>query len=183
MAGRRVDVKISNLISSEAPPDSQVMKRAVMSEDLDVRGVAKRYRIIDQTIFDVLFLAELITAAQYEAAHLFLECLIQSGATTQGVNLEPGIRVTGIDISNSMSDRRMAFSSSFRAVVSSCGRESADFMMRCFIEIYSYPDFDKSEIAERLAPCLHSLAAYFGTDGRDPRSIIRRGFNRKRPRN
>ena len=40
MAGRRVGVKISNLISSEAPPDSQVMKRAVMSEDLDVRGVA-----------------------------------------------------------------------------------------------------------------------------------------------
>jgi hypothetical protein len=161
----------------QVPKKEQLSKRGFVSEDVDIKGLVKRNRVVDQTIFDAMFLMEIIEQSHHEAAHLFLEDLIRSGATTSGFSMEPSSNSPAYAVANSIADRRMAFSSSFRRVVDDCGEDSASRMMVIYGMVYEYPKSKGalSSIAEELLGCLGSLSRFFGTGSSvDPRRVVRR---------
>jgi len=166
------------VISTESPSKEQTSKRGFVSEDVDIKGLVRRNRVVDQTIFDAMLLMEMIDQSHHEAAHLFLDLLVKSGAMTSGINPDPGIRSPAYAIGNLMGDRRMAFSEPYRKVVSDCGDDDASMMMDIFGgTIYSYPESmeELGGLAKSMTCCLSSLSSYFGTSGvRDPRRVIRR---------
>jgi len=156
--------------------DEQIKKRAIGVEDVDQKGLVKRHRVLEQTIFDMLFLQELIDQGQHEASHLFLDDMSRSGATVHSANLEAEVFTAARDVGNIIGERRMAFSSAYRSVVRSCGEESANRMMKYFADIYSYPkDPDmRREIASSLSPTLDALAEHYGVSRvEDPRDLVR----------
>ena len=164
-------------ISPEPPNSEQASSRVFVSEDVDIRGLVKRHRVADQTLFDAMLLMEMIDQSHHEAAHLFLDALTQSGAVLNGMDPEPGIRAPAYSVGNSMADRRMAFSGPFRKMVDDCGDEVASYTMSLYSRIYDYRDTisDIGYAAEMARPCLVSLASHYGVNGRrDPRKIVRR---------
>ena len=164
-------------VLSQVPKKEQLSKRGFLSEDVDIKGLVKRNRVVDQTIFDAMFLMEMIGQSHHEAAHLFLEDLIRSGATTSGFSLESSSNSPAYAVANSIADRRMAFSSSYRRVVNDCGEDSASRMMMIYGIVYEYPTSKKAlaSIADELLCCLESLSGFFGTRGSlDPRKVVRR---------
>ena len=188
---------ISDLFMSE----EQKKKFSVKKEYVDYRHVVSRNRIENQTIYDVLFVRDHIEQAQHEAAILFMEELSHSGANPASVNLDAINHVPAYLVGDRMSERRMAFSDSYRSMVAACGKRSANYMMTTAANVYVFPvasvpekiwpreqeDFAK-RVARLISPPLWALAAHFGTDKKsDPRNIIRRqmghrNHKQKKPR-
>ena len=165
-------------MSSELPLREQLAKRGFVSEDVDLRGLVKRHRVVDQTVFDAMFLLEMIDQSHHEAAHLFLGDLIDSGALAGGCDYSgsstppPAHAVAG-----SMADRRMAFSAPFRLMVEKSSEDEADRFVRMFDDMYNYPKMksELSGLAESVTPCLSALVEHYGVrNRRDPRRIVRR---------
>jgi len=189
---------ISDLFMSE----EQRKKFSVKKEYVDYRQVVSRNRIQNQTIYDVLFVRDYIEQAQHEAAILFMEELSHSGANPASVSLDAINHVPAYLVGDRMSERRMAFSDSYRSMVSACGKRSANYMMTTAANVYVFPGAsapgtsekrnDQEDFAKRVArlisPPLWALAAHFGTDKKsDPRNIIRRqmghrNHKQKKPR-
>ena len=158
--------------------DEQIKKRAVGVEDVDIKGLVKRHRVLGQTLFDMLFLKEFIDQAHYEAAHLFIEAMAKSGAVVRSANLDTEIFTPHREVGNIIGERRLAFSSAYRAMVNDVGSEAANLTMRYFANVYSYPTQNKDQVrvSRTIKPALNSLARHYGTVGmEDPRVVIR-GF-------
>ena len=51
--------KTLTLTQTDPLTDEQIRKRAVGVEDVDQRGLVKRHRVLEQTLFDMLFLKDL----------------------------------------------------------------------------------------------------------------------------
>ena len=157
--------------------DEQIRKRAVGVEDVDQRGLVKRHRVLEQTLFDMLFLKDLIDQSQHEAAHMMMESISKSGAAIRSANLDTEVFTPHQDVSKMMGERRMAFSSAYRRLVEDVGVDDASRTMRFFVDIHHYPvEYEEQgAVARFLNDPLRSLASHYGTDGiRDPRSILRR---------
>ena len=91
--------------------DEQIKKRAVGVEDVDIKGLVKRHRVLGQTLFDMLFLKEFINQSHYEASHLFIEAMAKSGAVVRSANLATEIFTPHREVGNIIGERRLAFSS------------------------------------------------------------------------
>ena len=168
---------IRTLTSTVDPlTDEQIRKRATGVEDVDMKGLVKRHRVLDQTLFDLLFLKELIDQSQHEAAHLFMDSIAKSGASVRSANLNVEVFTPYRDIGNAMGERRMAFSSAYRAMVEDVGPLMADLAMRYSSDPYRYPaEYDEQKrVGVELGSALDSLARHYGTsDIHDPRKLIR----------
>jgi len=163
--------------SGETPNSEQASSRVFVSEDVDMGGLVRRNRVADQTVFDAMFLMELIDQSHHEAAHLFLDALSQSGAAVSGVNPEPGVRSPAYSVGNSMADRRMSFSSPYRNMIDDCGEDKVSYIMSLYPRAYDYRDTvpDIKEAARGAKPGLESLSRYYGVSHHsDPRRIVRR---------
>ena len=157
--------------------DEQIKKRVVGVENIDYKGLVVRHRVLSQTIFDTLFLKELIDQAQHEACHLFMDSIAKSGANIRSVNLDVEVFTPHRDVGNIIGERRMAFSSAYRRMVSDVGKDDADLTIKYFVDVYNYPMGyrEQSNIAIAIRPSLNALVNHYGTLGiRDPRQIIRK---------
>jgi len=162
-------------LSIDPLTDEQIKKRALGIENVDYKGLVKRHRVLEQTLFDLLFMKNLITQSQHEAAHLFIEAMSLSGATVKSANLDVEIFTPYRDAANTMGERRMAFSSAYRRVVRDCGDDRARILMRYLARVYEYPpDYgDQKLVAKLIGPGLKSLAIFYEiADLKDPRDII-----------
>ena len=171
--------KTQTLASIEVDPltDEQIKKRAIRVEDVDIRGLVKRHRVLEQTLFDFLFLRELITQPQHEAVHMFMDSITRSGACVRSANLDSEVFTPHRDVGNINGERRMAFSSAYRCMVRECGEEQAIRMARCFDKIYQYSqDLDECRaLTASLRDAMNALVKHYGTSGvEDPRRILRR---------
>jgi len=167
-------LKVSNSI--DPLTDEQIKKRAIGVENVDYNGLVKRHRVLGQTIFDMLFLQELISQSQHEAAHLFMDSMANSGANIPSANLETEVFTAPKDIGNIIGERRMAFSSAYRFVVRECGDDRASKMMKTFENVYTYTaDASvREEIAMEISPALDALASFYGVAiVDDPRDLVR----------
>lgn len=165
------------LTTNDPLTDEQIKKRAIGIEDVDINGLVKRHRVLGQTLFDMLFLKEFIDQAQYEAAHLFIDAMAKSGAVIRSANLDTEIFTPHREVGNIIGERRLAFSSAYRAMVKDVGLEMANLTMRYFADVYSYPTQNKDQVrvSRTIKTALSSLARHYGTVGiEDPRRIIRR---------
>jgi len=165
--------------------DEQIKRRAIVSEDVDIRGLVKRHRVADQTIFDMMFLMELITQGHHEAAHLFLNAFAMAGGACKSCSLDSEIHTAAHVIGGAMGERRMAFSSAYRFVVDSVGEDVSNQLVKYFNCVYEYPE-DRSAlkmVSEFLRPGLDALASHYGTEWRvDPRRVLRRQLPRRKQR-
>jgi len=157
--------------------DEQIKKRAIGVENIDYKGLVVRHRVLEQTLFDMLFLKELIDQAQHEAAHLFMDAIAKSGASVRSANLDIEVFTPHRDVGNIIGERRMAFSSAYRKMMEIVGEEDARSTLKYFSDVYKYPSSHERQvaIAERMNEPLSALAVHYGTvDIRDPRVMIRR---------
>lgn len=169
-------------ILHDLPTKEQLSKRGFVSEDVDLGGLVKRHRVVDQTIFDAMFLNEFIEQSCHEASHMFISDLIESGAIISSSNSEPGVRVPASVAANAMAERRMAFSDAYRRVESDCGEVDASYLMGICNNCHTYPKSLKKleSVASVVKSSLSSLSRFYGvSDRRDPRGIVRRqvGFS------
>ena len=163
--------------------DEQIKKRAIVSEDVDIRGLVKRHRVANQTIFDMMFLMELIGQSHHEAAHLFLNAFAISGAACRSLNLESEVHAAAHTVGNAIGEKRMAFSSAYRSMVTDVGEELASDLVKYMRDVYIYPE-DLNvlrSVAEFIKKPLDALARYYGVEFRvDPRRVMRRQLGRKK---
>ena len=174
-----------HLTSTEVLPDEQLLKHAVSVEDVDLAGLVKRHRVLTQTVFDLMFIREIIDQGSYEAAHQFMDDFGQSGGVAKSVNLESENHSPGHSISNAMGERRMIFSKAYRAMVDGSNEDDVSFFLEIIRHSYNSPSkFDSlKKIGARCRGPLGALSRHYGTDGRtDPRDIIRRQVGARRKR-
>jgi len=155
--------------------------RSISEEAMDRRGWIVRYRVDDQTLFDVMFIEELIDRGQHEAGHCFLTAVEKSGAYPASCSLEAGFGAPVYQVGDLIGERRMAFGSAYRFVVRECGDESASSLMTVMGNIfktsreYGFCGKKLKKISSSVSSPLRALARFYRTDHRqDPRSIVRR---------
>lgn len=160
--------------------------RSLSEERMDPKGWVVRYRAEDQTLFDLMFVADMIERPEYDAGHLFLGSIEKSGAYPCSCNLEATFGTPAYRIGDLMGERRMAFGSAYRFAVSRSGEENAVSLMRVMDNIfktsaeYGFSGEKLRSVSELALPSLRVLSVFYGTENaKDPRSIIRKRMNKK----
>ena len=159
----------------------QFKKLNLAEESIDSRGSSVRLKVQDQTLFDALFVADLIGRPLHEAANCFMESLEKSGAFPASVNLAPSFRLPAYAVGDAMGARRMVFSRAYRFMLRECGKVDADYLMGLMSDCYSWRERIKRSnlpyISSRLVNSLKSLSKFYGCfDQGDPRDIIRHQY-------
>lgn len=173
------------LISTASDPltKEQMKSRSAVEEDVDVAGVVKRHRVVDQTIWDLMFLHEMIDQPQHEALNLFMDDLVRSGAFPSGARLDRDPGDTSRSPSDVNAERRMAFSSAYRAMVHQVGDDPSNMVVKIFSSASFYRkkkmNTEDSKTLKKLSVymngALWALAKHYKTMGiRDPRKILRK---------
>jgi len=146
-------------------------------EPVDQKGLVKRKRVVDQTIFDMLLIKGFIELPEHEAAHRFMDALGRSGSSIE--SLDPSVfgesRAPRMDRGASAADKRMIFSSAFRAMYEACDEHTVKAVMNWSHAPYKYPqkEEDLKHISSIMLAGLRALARYYGCSTRDPRRVIR----------
>jgi len=156
-------------------------KRSISEEAMDRRGWIVRYRVDDQTLFDLMFIKELIDRGQHEAGHCFLTAVEKSGAYPASCSLEAGNGAAAYQVGDLIGEKRMAFGSAYRFVLRECGEWSASALMAVMENIfktskeYGLCGSKLKKISESVSIPLRVLSRFYRTDHRqDPRSVVRR---------
>jgi len=140
-------------------------KHVVEFEAIDLRGVFRRARVLDQTYLDTLFLKKQINAPQYSAGEEYLDLLLRAGAFLRSPSLEAGIDQTGREKSRSMASRIMAVSGARTRLRRDAG---PDATLAVDLAIGGNARVE----VELLKVGLDVLVSYFGTSGvNDPRDV------------
>lgn len=164
--------------------DEQKEKRSIVEEAMDRRGWIVRYRVNDQTIFDVMFIQDHIDRPQHEAGHCFLTVIEKSGAYPASCSLEPSSGAPVYQVGNLIGERRMAFGSAYRFMQRECGDDDASYLMSLMSNVFKTSDdrFKGSRlkrIAKAITSPLNSLSRFYRTeDKQDPRVVIRQKLKR-----
>jgi hypothetical protein len=156
--------------------ENQLNGRDVSLEDVDQKGMVKRQKINDQTIFDFMFIQGFITMAHHEAVHLFIEDLSQSGTSIKSVDVEAFGSGAFHKKGDAMAERRMIFSDAFRSMHDSADEPDVKLIMTYCNNPYRFNrrEADCMALADTMQPCLTALAKHYGViSHRDPRSILR----------
>lgn len=140
-------------------------KHRVEAEPIDLRGLMKRHRVIDQCELDRLFLCRWISASQHSAGENFMDALVRSGATPRSSDPDSISFGTLRDAEGSISARIMIASGAHRAL-SKCSPLAREVTIIVVLEDSKL----KSKFLDPLREGLNSLVRFFGTAGvRDPR--------------
>ena len=156
--------------------ESQLNKKDVSIEDVDQKGMVKRQRVNDQTIFDYMFINEMIGLDHHEAVHLFINDLSKSGTDIKSADMTSFSGVPFHKKGDALAERRMIFSGAFRRMIESCRESDVKFIMRYCHSPYTFKANNKSisKLALSMKPCLSALSRYYQVSHhRDPRSILR----------
>jgi len=165
------------LISNSLTPEQRAKFR-IEEERMDRRGVVRRLRVADQTIFDALFVAEIIKRTQHEAADCFMETVERTGCYPCSVSeFESTSRTPAYAVGDAMSLRWMAFSKVYRYLEESCGTSASKYLMKIMRDVYGWREKvgrkRLPEVGERVSAPLLALADYYDCAEQDPRLIIR----------
>lgn len=165
------------LISNSLTPEQRAKFR-IEEERLDRHGVVRRLRVADQTIFDALFVAEIIERPQHEAADCFMETIEKTGCYPSSIyEFESTSRTPAYAVGDAMSLRWMAFSKVYRYLEQSCGKSASKYLMKVMRDVYGWRErVGKKrlpEVGERVSAPLRALADYYDCAEHDPRLIIR----------
>lgn len=169
------------MISSILMNEEQASKFDLEQVKLDYKGVVNRNRKVNQTIFDIMLVHELVNPAEHEACFHFVKALAESGANVASANLELLSHAPAYTIGGSISDRRMSFSSAYRFIVDHCGDSSADSFIKVANNLFVFPakKSDQSVFAKKLIRLVRDpikcLVKFYSVDERrDPRDVLRR---------
>tara|TARA_B100000586_G_scaffold250167_1_gene208526 strand:+ start:5084 stop:5620 length:537 start_codon:yes stop_codon:yes gene_type:complete len=162
---------------SELLTEEQRKKFRLVEEALDRRGIFRRFRVEDQSIFDALFVAKLIERPQHEAARCFSDILEKSGVYPASLNIDVVVRTPSHCVGDMLGSKWLTYSRAFRFMVKHAGEEGADNLMRVMAHAYCWRSLgrrDFKEIAALVSKPLWTLADYFRCRGlRDPRKVAR----------
>ena len=140
-------------------------KHVVEFEAIDLRGVFRRARVLDQTYLDTLFLKKKINAPQYSAGEEYMDLLLRAGAFLRSPSMEAGIEQTGRDKSRSMTSRIMAVSGARTRLRKEAGPEAT-------LAVDLAVGGNTRVRVDILKLGLDVLVSYFGTSGvNDPRDV------------
>ena len=154
-------------------------RKSIVEERIDEKGLIVRYRVDDQTIFDKMFIADLIDRSQHDAGHRFLTVIEIAGAFPASCNLEGHSSTPMYRVGDIIGQRRTAFSSAYQIIVRDCGEGHADQFIHITGKLYRDVDLSDRSVIHRLSRIvyrpLEALAKYFRTDRRrDPREVIKK---------
>lgn len=82
-------------------------KKKIELEKIDPKGIFRRAKVLDQKVFDKLFIEEHITANQFAAANMYLELMGIAGAFLRSPSMEGSEKSTGRDVADSMAAKIM----------------------------------------------------------------------------
>ena len=134
-------------------------------EPIDLRGLMKRARVVDQCELDRLFLRRTISAPQHSAGECFLDVLVKSGATPRSSDPDAISMGTFRDAEGSISSRIMVASGAHDAL-----RRSSPAAQKTTIIVVLKNDKISSKLFDALHEGLNQLVRFFGTGGmKDPR--------------
>jgi len=85
-------------------------KKKIRLERIDSRGIFRRARVVDQTVFDRLFIQEKITRQQFSAAEMYLEMMGIAGCFLRSPSMKGSEKVTGRDVGGNISAKIMVIS-------------------------------------------------------------------------
>jgi hypothetical protein len=165
------------LATFETLPKAQLDKRVVEVESIDHKGLTHRTRVMNQTPCDQLYLDEVITSSQHEAAHMLLSALIRSGCSPKSAALETISHTAFADVGNAISSRIMAFSSAYRNLAKNVGPEAANCLI-LFLVSTGPPKTVVIKFRNRIVEIQESLrilSLFYGTGSKDTRSLVREG--------
>ena len=171
------------LLSNSLTPE-QKKKFLLEEERMDRRGVVRRYRVSDQTIFDALLVEEIIIQAQHEAADCFMETMERTGCYPSSIsNFEATSRTPAYAVGGAMGQRWLAFSRAYRFLEKASGVSDAKYLMKVMCDVYGWRERVGKEhlplVGERLAGALTALVDYYDCSREDPRILVRVLLNQK----
>ena len=154
----------------------QRRKVLLVGEALDTKGVVRIFKVKDQTIFDYLYMLDMIDTSQHEAAHHYLLALEKSGVYISSVNMEATSNTPSYAVGEKLADRWLAFSGANRHIIKKCGDVSADTLLRVSVNIYYKPESKKilRTMVRLISQPLRELASFYQCVKTDPRSIARK---------
>lgn len=177
---RETNGLISSLLTEE-----QRDKVRLGEESLDSRGVFRRFRVEDQTIFDAFLLMDLIDRHEHEALNCLLADVEKSGCCTPSCGFEPRF---GSTVSHKVGDktasRWMAWSSTYRALERMGHRSQVDTILDLIPVMHDWRSrFGKRSIAlifSNIKPAIPAITKFYDCSPRiDPRVIISRKLKQK----
>jgi hypothetical protein len=149
----------------------QRKKVSIVGEALDTKGIVRIFKVKDQTIFDYLYMLDMIDTAQHEAAHRYLEALEKSGVYISSVDIEAVSNTPSYMVGEKLADRWLAFSMANRFVIRECGEAGADALIRISDDPYSKPESKHrlELIVRAISEPLKELARFYQCKKSDPR--------------
>ena len=149
----------------------QRRKVSIIGEALDTKGVVRIFKVQDQTIFDYLYMLDMIDTAQHEAAHRYLAALEKSGVYISSVDVEAVSNTPSYMVGERLADRWMAFSMANRFVIKHCGDDGADALIRISVDVYYKPESRSKlrAIVRKISQPLRELARFYQCRKADPR--------------
>ena len=137
----------------ESGTDEYRSKKKVEIERIDHRGIFRRARVTDQTVFDRLFIEEKITREQFSAAEMYLELMGIAGCFLRSPSMEGTERTSGRDIAGSMASKIMVIAKA-RDRLRKAGSEPLAAVETCL-------SLDKDVDINQLRIGLNALAGHF----------------------
>jgi hypothetical protein len=152
----------------ESGTDELKARHRVEWERLDLKGLFRRARVVDQCEIDRLFLSKEISASQYEAGQEYLASLFKAGSFIKSPSFEASIGGSVKDVEKRISLRIMAASAA-RSALSRSGIE-ATRLVDLTVGLNRKVRSRELRVLRRGLDC---LARFYGTESvADPRRIF-----------
>ena len=163
------DIRSERIVTAGLEHGTEELNRKhhIEWERIDIRGLFRRARVVDQAEIDRLFLKKKISAPQHEAAQSYLAALVRSGAIIRSPSFEESIGGSIKDVEKSISSRIMAVSAA-RSSLSAAGQKP---MMLVDLMVASNRRVRRSELP-LVRKGLDLLVRFYGTaQVADPRDL------------
>ena len=137
----------------ESGTEEYQIKKQIEIEKVDLRGIFRRSKVVDQTRFDKLFLEDKITQAQFSAAESYLELMGVAGCFLRSPSMQGSEKITGRDVAGNISSKILVISKA-RETLRSAGDEALIAVETCLAS-------DKPVDLVQLRSGLDVLVRYF----------------------
>jgi hypothetical protein len=156
--------------------NEQLSEKNVSIEDIDQKGLVKRQKVNDQTVFDHMFVCGEIEMSHHEAVHLFIEDLNKSGTSIKSVDVKAFGGSPFHKKGDAIAEKRMIFSDAFRAMIEAADDTDVKSIMAYCHRPYEFSKKDDhvAALAKTMRVGLNALAKHYKVHShRDPRLILR----------
>jgi hypothetical protein len=147
-------------------------KRIISSEPINKKRTIFRHRILDNNIFDILFINKNIDAPQHGAGECLLYDLEKSGIYISSPNMEPSVKSSYKNTIEKTYEKYHKLNKPFNHIRKDMGDIYADSIFKW--SLWKHGDLlpDKNGI-NIISSSLNSLSYYYGTSySKDPRDLI-----------